>query len=264
MRLEIISQSNIMHPTVSDNWYETFFTGVNCELWERAATPEWTEQEVTFLIKALLVKPGDRILDIPCGNGRHAISLAQKGFQMCGVDLSQEFIEKLQAKLNAENLPMEVIHANILTVSLNGTFNGAYCLGNSFGYFNKQGMKTFIEKVANALSRGARFIINSGMVEECSILTTFKEHRAYTLGDLTMEIKNTYVKKDRYMISELTFSGKDRPTEVHAYKHYVYSLDEIKQLLQENNLKTIAVYSSTDEAEFRKGDHQIYLVAEKE
>lgn len=33
---------------VPDNWYETFFSGINCEIWEKAVTPEWTNAEVEF------------------------------------------------------------------------------------------------------------------------------------------------------------------------------------------------------------------------
>ncbi len=50
--------------TINNNWYEDFFTGLNVEMWERAATAEWTEQEATFLTDVLNScsppAPGDR------------------------------------------------------------------------------------------------------------------------------------------------------------------------------------------------------------
>jgi hypothetical protein len=36
---------------VRDNWYEDSFQGLNCELWEKATSPEWTTQEVDFLLQ---------------------------------------------------------------------------------------------------------------------------------------------------------------------------------------------------------------------
>ena len=51
-----------------------------------------TEQEVDFLVTALSLKGGDRVLDVGCGPGRHAIELARRGMQVVGVDLSPAFL----------------------------------------------------------------------------------------------------------------------------------------------------------------------------
>lgn len=51
-----------------------------------------TEQEVGFLVDALGLAPGARILDVGCGPGRHAHALAARGFEVVGVDISERFI----------------------------------------------------------------------------------------------------------------------------------------------------------------------------
>ena len=52
-----------------------------------------TEQEVDFLLDALGLGPGMRVLDVGCGPGRHAHALARRGVQVHGVDISERFIE---------------------------------------------------------------------------------------------------------------------------------------------------------------------------
>jgi cyclopropane fatty-acyl-phospholipid synthase-like methyltransferase len=47
-----------------------------------------TEQEVEFLVDALALEAGDRVLDVGCGPGRHAFALARRGIDVVGVDLS--------------------------------------------------------------------------------------------------------------------------------------------------------------------------------
>ena len=51
------------------------------------------------LIESLL-KPdtGDRILDSPCGYGRHSIELAKRGYDLTGIDLCPNFIEEAKAR----------------------------------------------------------------------------------------------------------------------------------------------------------------------
>ncbi|MBV6509531.1 MAG: Ubiquinone/menaquinone biosynthesis C-methyltransferase UbiE [Acidimicrobiales bacterium] len=52
-----------------------------------------TEQEVGFLIDVLGLQPGDRVLDVGCGPGRHANALAAAGMVVTGIDISRRFVE---------------------------------------------------------------------------------------------------------------------------------------------------------------------------
>jgi SAM-dependent methyltransferase len=52
-----------------------------------------TAQEVEFLMDALDLRPGHRVLDVGCGPGRHAYALAERGIEVVGVDISQRFVD---------------------------------------------------------------------------------------------------------------------------------------------------------------------------
>jgi cyclopropane fatty-acyl-phospholipid synthase-like methyltransferase len=60
-----------------------------------------TEQEVPFLIEQLKLPQGASILDVGCGTGRHSVALAQHGFAVTGIDLSEEMLEKARARARA-------------------------------------------------------------------------------------------------------------------------------------------------------------------
>ena len=75
-----------------------------------------TEQEVDFLVQALGLRPGMRVLDVGCGPGRHACALARRGISAHGVDVSARFVELATAaappgatfeRLDARALPFE-------------------------------------------------------------------------------------------------------------------------------------------------------------
>jgi SAM-dependent methyltransferase len=51
-----------------------------------------TEQEVGFLVEALGLEAGQRVLDVGCGPGRHAHALARRGIEVVGVDISARFV----------------------------------------------------------------------------------------------------------------------------------------------------------------------------
>jgi cyclopropane fatty-acyl-phospholipid synthase-like methyltransferase len=246
---------------IPDNWYESFFSGINCEMWEKAVSQEWTDNEAAFLIDVLNVKYGDSILDIPCGTGRLSIALAKQGFQLTAVDISEEFITALRKKVTQQELAVEIIPGNILSLQLTGSFDGAFCVGNSFGYFDHAGMKTFVQKVSACLRPGARWIINTGVAAE-SFLTQFVTEKKYELQELTMEISNAYDVWHSCILTTLKYT-KNSQQEIHQFKHHVYTVAEIIRLLGLFDLKTIALYNSIDKTAFKLGDAQLYLVAEK-
>lgn len=247
---------------IIDNWYEDFFQGINCELCEKSYPDEWTQQELNFLLDELQLQPGQHVLDIPCGFGRLSIELAKKGFNVTGIDISKTFIDGLNKEITSGNLSIKAMKADILTVTIPQKFSGAICMGNSFGYFNFDKMKIFVEKVAASLETGAKFIINSGMIAE-SILPNFSEERSFAFDNMRMDIFNIYNADEGYMSSNLLYTMPDK-TEEHSFKHYVFTLAEVKRLLKLYGLNTIATYSSFSKEKYNFGDNQIYIVAEKE
>ena len=52
-----------------------------------------TSQEVSFVVDALGLTPGMRVLDVGCGPGRHSLMLASLGYSVVGLDISSTFID---------------------------------------------------------------------------------------------------------------------------------------------------------------------------
>ena len=95
-----------------------------------------------------------------------------------------------------------------------------------------------------------------------SILPKIPPEKIYTIEDFTMQVNNEYVVSDSYMVSHLKYT-RNNQTEEYSYKHYVYTIGEIKRLLNAFGLNIIALYNSVDKTPYELGDAQVYLVAEK-
>jgi hypothetical protein len=119
--------------------------------------------------------------------------------------------------------------------------------------------------VASALEPGAKFIINSGMIAESILpnLQKYGENDVYTVGNIRMEITNDYHVEDSFMVSNLLFT-KEGETKQDAFKHYVFTLAEVKRLLKSLGLSTISTYSSITKESYKLGDPQVYIVAQKD
>ena len=110
------------------NWQTDFFRGVALDFWRLAMTPDITAAEVRSLERALNISPGARLLDVPCGNGRHAIELAKRGCRMTGVDLSAEFIDEARGAPVAA----EWILGDMCDLPWSNVFDGAIASATAF------------------------------------------------------------------------------------------------------------------------------------
>jgi SAM-dependent methyltransferase len=78
--------------TDRDHWFESVADHLG-GAYLRYSFTKGTEQEVGFLVEHLGLSPGDRVLDVGCGPGRHAHALARRGIDVVGVDISQRFVD---------------------------------------------------------------------------------------------------------------------------------------------------------------------------
>lgn len=88
-----------------------------------------TKQEIDFLVEALPLVGGDRVIDIGCGPGRHCNELAIRGYKAFGIDISAKFIEQASASA-VEGASFRRLDARLLQdeIELHGKFDVAICL----------------------------------------------------------------------------------------------------------------------------------------
>jgi SAM-dependent methyltransferase len=75
-----------------DHWFEGLADHLG-SAYLRYSFTKGTEQEVGFLVEALGLEPGMRVLDVGCGPGRHAHALGRRGIEVHGVDISERFVD---------------------------------------------------------------------------------------------------------------------------------------------------------------------------
>ena len=143
-------------------WFETFFQGPAVDFWTRAMPPAQTLADADFLEKTFDVKPGARLLDVPCGNGRHSIELARRGYRVTGIDLSEEFLAAARAELDADWRKGDMRALDVEAAA----FDGAFCFGNSFGYLDHAGVAEFLSALSETLQPGDALLLGTDLVKD--------------------------------------------------------------------------------------------------
>ncbi|MEE8599553.1 class I SAM-dependent methyltransferase [Euzebya tangerina] len=114
-------------------WWASFFDREYTDLWRVGGAFDRTAEEVEGILGLLPQRDGLRILDVPCGFGRHAAALHERGHAVTGLDLSTD-----QLALAAEHHPGPTyIHGDMRTPP-DGPFDAVLNLFSSIGYFEDE------------------------------------------------------------------------------------------------------------------------------
>ncbi len=157
---------------VESDWWRSFFLGEWGRLQSEGMAAGRTAEEVDFLVDALALTPGDRVLDVPCGTGRIAIELGRRGFPAIGVDFNPEAIATGRRASGAADVPVELREGDMRELPWDGEFDAAVCFFGSFGYFEDEENRRFAAAVARALKPGGRWLIDTHVME--SLMPVFQ------------------------------------------------------------------------------------------
>ncbi len=252
-------------------WYHNFFHFFPQAAWKAAQTEDQTQLDLELLVETLDFGPDDRLLDVFCGYGRHALPLARMGAHVTGVDISEEYIAEMKAAAKTEKLALTATAADFLTMPESdlgapASYDAAYCLGNSFSFFPSPDMLTFLKRIADRLIPGGRFLAHSEMLAE-SVLPEYQARNWQPVGDQDNEpilflVENDYVPLESRIDSRLTYvRGGDIQTR--TAHHYVYTLAELRRLFIEAGLTVLDCYGTIDGEPFTLGDEAVWILAKK-
>ncbi len=87
-----------------------------------------TVKEADFLVEALDLAPGQSVLDVGCGTGRHSIELARRGYSMTGLDLSTGMLAQAKTAAQHAGVQAEWVHADATRFAFPTLFDAAICL----------------------------------------------------------------------------------------------------------------------------------------
>lgn len=120
---------------------------------------EKTKEQIKFLSKIFKKNRCGKILDVPCGTGRHSIELAKKGFSVTGLDIEKSMIKYAKEKSkNISNIKFAL--GDMRNFKLKETFDAAIVMYGSFAYMttNKDALAC-LQSIKKHLKKNGLIII---------------------------------------------------------------------------------------------------------
>lgn len=127
-----------------------------------------------FVFDSFAKIPVDKILDVGCGTGRHYIPLMQDGYQVTGLDLSQNMLDVLKKKAEAEKLEPHVFRKDMRKMDFADEFDAIICMNTAFLYLlTDEDILQALRALHTALKPGGVSIID--IMNFLSLLGRYKE-----------------------------------------------------------------------------------------
>ena len=243
-------------------WWDGFFAADDWPLVLRSAKPEEvTTAEVKSIEKYLAVRKGSRVLDIPSGNGRLGIPLALTGYDVTGIDLQPMLIESGNREAERLSASFGGRQADMRELPWWDEFDAAFCYFGSFGYFDDDGNRDFVEAVWRSIKPGAPFLIDTMVAE--TLLPRFKEKDWLIVdGGVVLE-ERTYDHAQARIRAHWTFVGGES-TRARNISVRVYTYRELSDLLQACGFVDCCGYDAATGDPFDLGASRLVMVARKQ
>ena len=228
-------------------WFETWFNTPYYHILYKDRNFEEAENFITLLINDLQLPVHSKIIDLACGKGRHSVFLNKMGFDVLGLDLSEESIllnrtfENDSLKFRVHDMRNE-IYPGILNDKADAVFN----LFTSFGYFEDEteDRKVF-KSVTNVLKENGYFVLD--FLNEKWVKNTLVPEAVTTKGGIDFHISKRI--ENQQVIKDIVF--KDRGKDFHFFeKVTLHTLDVIGKYAEEFGLERVNIYGNYNLDEF--------------
>lgn len=214
-----------------------------------------------FVARVLNFRPGMRVLDLCCGNGRHVAAMHTLGMDVYGLDLSRDLLREAKHRICPSR---PYVRSDMRRVPFaERTFDAVTQFFTSFGYFDDPADdRRVVAEVGRVLRHGGRWFfdfLNAVAVRERLEPETVLEkdghriiHRRFIDPATRRVHRETTIEKDGTIVDERREAVR------------LYDRDELENLFQMNGLIVREVFGSLAGDPFTRESARLVLVAEKE
>jgi len=229
---------------------------------------ESTKLEVDGLIRIFeefKVPHNSKILDVSCGIGRHSIPLAERGYSVLGLDLSPLFMAKATSMAKARKVnpraKFRVADVRKLTSVLrtDERFNVILNLWSSHGYYGEEEDIRMFTALRNRTVRNGLLIDDT--VNRDYLISNPRAATVDIVGNMELHERRSFDPETSWHESNWSFymrRGRDLKLKAKLKIHHrVYSLRELRALLERAGWRYVKGYGEFDLSPFKPDSKRI-------
>jgi SAM-dependent methyltransferase len=231
---------SVLPKEIADDWYVSAFADTADMAWT-----DRTEAEVERAMRMLRPQGGERVLDLACGSGRHALELKRHGFEVVGADISPELLEIARRDAAKEGLEVEFVEADLRELKFDAEFDIVLSLNDgAIGYLETEAenLRAF-EVISSSLKPGGRHLMQLPNVLYA------QEHlpqKSWISGEAMVElVEHRWNKRERYMegaMIPVRFGEVLEELKPIEFRQRLYTVEELREIMSSVGMEVDRVF----------------------
>ena len=218
-------------------------------------------EEVDQIVKLLAPKKDAKILDLCCGIGRHSLELARRGYQVVGVDLTEEYLAKARRQAESEGLNITFVRSDMRQFCQIEEFDAVINMFTAFGYFEIQADNLrVLTNIYCSLRKGGKLILDTIGKE---ILARIYQEREWYEIEGRIFLRECKMKQNWSWIDSRWMMLENGKIEEFRFGHRIYSAVELTNMLNECGFSSVSIYGDLEGAEYDQNAKRLIATAGK-
>lgn len=239
------------------------FSAVYDELTQNVDYPKRFEYINHFLIENNITN--GTVLDLACGTGSMSIELIKNGFDVIGIDLSENMLELASNRLLEYGDNFSLLKGNMTDYRLNKNVKACICSLDSINHLNdiNDVEKTFCN-VYNSLDENGVFVFD--------VNTIYKHNEILANNTFVFDEEDFYLVWDNEFVSDrvvrilldmFVWNGKSYDRFSESFEETAYSIDDLLDALYRAGFSDISVYDELTLNPPRDKSERLYFICKK-
>lgn len=214
-----------------------------------------------------LNKKQQHVLELACGTGILSVELANLGFNVCGLDLSEDMIKLAKKRVSEEDQMLRFKTGDMLNLTDKNLYDAVTCYSDSLCYMkNEDEVSKVFSGVYEALKEEGTFIFDVHSIQQME--EGFSEYSYHYQTDDFAFLWESYPGEHSFSVEHfLTFFVSDRKGKFERFdelhEERTYEIKEYKSLLKRAGFKSVEVFADFEDIKPDEVSKRWFFVCKK-
>lgn len=239
------------------NWFKDWFGEEYLAVYGHRDEAD-ADKLIRLIMKHLPLSSEQLILDVACGNARHANLLARKNLRVVGVDLSRFLLRQASTNVQAKKYPL-LVQADMRHLPFHPQFDVILSMFTSFGYFESDSENEAVLAEFAALLFDAGVLVIDFLNRQHVIEHLVPSSRKKTMGMDVEELR--YIDNERVHKQIKVRKGKEQRVFHESVR--LFTCSEIEKMLNSCRLNVISTFGDYDGQPYEENSNRMIIFAQK-